>query len=75
MQLKNVTKDSFVVMVKAPQFFCQSVLSGQEFTVDEALGYAILATYNGKIEKQPEVPTAKAYAKSPADKSLEVKLS
>lgn len=75
MQLKNVTKDSFVVMVKAPKFFCQSVLSGQDFVVDEALGYAILATYNGKIEKQPEVPTAKAYAKSPADKSLEVKLS
>ena len=74
MQLKNVSDSAFVVFLKRPKFFVKSILVGEEFVVDDQLGYAILSEYPDQIARSEELVKAKAYAKSPADKSLEVKL-
>lgn len=74
MLLKNVSESSFVVFLKKPQFLIKSVLPGEEFTVEDRTGYAILAEYPEQIKKIDSDVKAKAFAKSPSDKSLEVKL-
>jgi hypothetical protein len=75
MKLKNKSSSHFVVFVKSPVFFCRSVLTGEAFTVDDQLGYTILSQYPEHIEKVEELDARpKAFAKSPSDKSLEVKV-
>ena len=74
MQLKNVSDSSFVLFLKKPKFLIKAVLVGEEFTVDDQMGYAILSEYSTHIQKVDDVK-GKAYAKSPSDKSLEVKLT
>jgi hypothetical protein len=74
MQLKNKSASSFVVFLKKPKFMVKSVLAGEEFVVDDQTGYAILSEYPEQIEKLEDALKAKAFARSPSDKSLEVKL-
>lgn len=49
-------KDSLIVMVKAPAYYCDKVAIGQCIDVEDELGYSIMNTYRGCFEQAGSQP-------------------
>jgi len=59
MQLTYSGQSDVVVLLKKPEFFCQSVRPGEQLDVSEELGTAILAKHGKLFSARQKLRSAK----------------